>query len=178
MTLEIRTSGKLAVSSPGKLSGYASIFNSEAPLGDFVEVVRRGAFAKSLASGTNVRALWHHQHDALLGTTRSGTLKLEEDAHGLRFDLALPDTSHGRDLAVLVERGDVAGCSFGFRVPEGGDRWEERAGQLVREPLNVDLFEPPLASDPAYADTTVAKRSRPHQQVFVDLNRIWLETVS
>ena len=176
MTLEVRTVGGLSVSSPGKLTGYAAVFNSEAPLGDFVEVIRRGAFAKTLAGGGNVRALWHHQHDALLGTTRSGSLKLQEDGYGLRFDLALPDTTHGRDLAVLVERGDVAGASFGFRVPEGGDRWEQRAGQLVRELLTVDLHEITLTHDPAYADTTVAKRSRPHQQVFVDLNRIWLET--
>lgn len=177
MSLEVRSAAGLSVASPGRLVGYAAKFNSEAPLGDFVEIIRRGAFANTLNAGGNIRALWHHQHDALLGTTRSGTLKLEEDAHGLRFDLALPDTSHGRDLAVLVERGDVAGCSFGFRVPEGGDRWEQRGAQLVRELLKVDLFEVTLTHDPAYADTTVAKRSRPHQQVFVDLNRAWLETV-
>lgn len=177
MSLEVRSTAGLSVSSPGKLTGYAAIFNSEARIGDFVEIVRRGAFAKTLTAGGNIRALWHHQHDALLGTTRSGTLKLLEDAHGLRFELALPDTSHGRDLAVLVERGDVAGCSFGFRVPEGGDRWEQRGGQLVRELLTVDLFEVTLTHDPAYADTSVAKRSRPHQQAYVDLNARWLETV-
>lgn len=176
MSLEVRSVGGLSVSSPGKLTGYAAVFNSETLLGDFVEVIRGGAFAKTLAGGTNVRALWHHQSDALLGTTRGGSLKLQEDGHGLRFDLALPDTTHGRDLAVLVERGDVAGASFGFRVPDGGDRWEQRAGQLVRELLTIDLHEITLTHDPAYADTTVAKRSRPHQQVFVDLNRIWLET--
>lgn len=173
--LEIRSTGNLR--SEGKtLRGYAAVFNSEADLGGFVEVIRNGAFRKTLAGGSNIRALFHHQGDALLGTTRGGSLKLREDAHGLAFELALPDTTHGRDLAVLVDRGDVSGASFGFRVNDGGDRWEQRGGQLVRELLDVELHEITLTHDPAYADTTVAMRSRPHTQCFVDLNRLWLET--
>ena len=157
--LEIRSNGTL--SATGKtLTGYAAVFNSEAVLGDFSEVIRQGAFAKSLATGSNIRALYQHQGDALLGTTRGGTLQLREDARGLAFELALPDTSHGKDLAILVGRGDVAGCSFGFRVAPGGDRWEQRGDTLVRELLNVDLVEITLTSDPAYQDTTVAMRSR------------------
>lgn len=153
--LEVRGNGTLT--GKGKtLSGYAAVFNSEANLGDFSEVIRRGAFAKTLATGTNIRALWQHNGDALLGTTKGGTLKLEEDAHGLRFDLSLPDTSHGRDLAILVDRGDVSGCSFGFRVAEGGDRWEHRGNQLVRELLTVELHEITLTHDPAYSDTSSA----------------------
>ena len=174
--LEIRSSGTLTAK--GKtLSGYAAVFNSEANLGDFQELIRPGAFAKSLATGSNIRALYHHQGDALLGTTKGGTLQLREDAKGLAFSLDLPDTSHGRDLAVLVARGDVSGCSFGFRVAAGGDRWEQRGAQLVRELLAVDLMEVTLTADPAYQDTSVAMRSRPHQQTHVDLNALWLKTV-
>ena len=99
--LEVRSTGELR-SDGKKLHGYAAIFNSETDLGGFVEVIRNGAFRKSLESGSNIRALYHHQGDALLGTTRGGTLKLKEDAHGLAFELALPDTTHGRDLAILV----------------------------------------------------------------------------
>ena len=174
--LEIRSSGTLTAK--GKtLSGYAAVFNSEANLGDFQELIRPGAFAKSLATGSNIRALYHHQGDALLGTTKGGTLQLREDAKGLAFSLDLPDTSHGRDLAVLVARGDVSGCSFGFRVAAGGDRWEQRGAQLVRELLAVDLMEVTLTADPAYTDTSIAMRSRPIQQLCIDLNRAWLETV-
>ena len=172
--LEFRSTGGLS-SNGKKLTGYAAIFNSEADLGGFVEVVRNGAFRKSLEGGTNIRALYHHQGDALLGTTRGGTLKLKEDAHGLAFELALPDTTHGRDLAILVDRGDVAGCSFGFRVRDGGDRWEQRGSQLVRELLDVDLVEITLTADPAYQDTTVAMRSR-SANVCTDSRRLWIET--
>ena len=172
--LEIRASGTL--SATGKtLTGYAAVFNSEAVLGDFSEVIRQGAFAKSLATGSNIRALYQHQGDALLGTTRGGTLQLREDAKGLAFELALPDTTHGKDLAILVGRGDVAGCSFGFRVAPGGDRWEQRGGKLVRELIDVELVEITLTSDPAYQDTTVAMRSR-RANVCTDSRRLWLET--
>ena len=157
--LEIRANGTLT--GKGKtLSGYAAVFNSEATIGDFSEVIRQGAFAKSLAAGSNIRALWQHESNALLGTTRGGSLKLKEDAHGLAFELALPDTSHGRDLAILVDRGDVSGCSFGFRCAPGGDRWEQRGAQLVRELLDVELHEVTLTHDPAYAATSVDMRSR------------------
>ena len=176
--LEIRTQGTLTAK--GKtLSGYAAVFNSEANLGDFQELIRPGAFAKSLATGSNIRALYHHDGNALLGTTKGGTLQLREDAHGLAFSLALPDTSHGRDLAILVDRGDVSGCSFGFRVAPGGERWEQRGAQLVRELLNVELSEVTLTADPAYQDTTVAMRSRPEPKSFweTDTRRAWLETI-
>ena len=172
--LEIRSNGTL--SATGKtLTGYAAVFNSEAVLGDFSEVIRQGAFAKSLATGSNIRALYQHQGDALLGTTRGGTLQLREDAKGLAFELALPDTSHGKDLAILVGRGDVAGCSFGFRVAPGGDRWEQRGATLVRELIDVELVEITLTSDPAYRDTTVAMRSR-SAHACTDSRRLWIET--
>ena len=172
--LEIRANGTLTAK--GKtLTGYAAVFNSEANLGTFSEVIRQGAFAKSLATGSSVRALYHHDSAALLGTTRGGTLQLREDAHGLQFTLALPDTSHGRDLAILVDRGDIQGCSFGFRVPEGGDRWEQRGATMVRELLTIELAEITLTADPAYLDTTVALRSRPAiLKIHNDANFLWL----
>lgn len=178
MTIEIRANGTL--SARGKtLHGYAAVFSSEANLGTFSEVIRPGAFAKSLATGSNVRALYHHDGSALLGTTKGGTLQLREDVKGLAFELALPDTSHGRDLAILVDRGDVTGCSFGFRVAPGGDRWQDVNGHLVRELLAIDLIEVTLTADPAYQDTSVAMRSRPAtlpRLGLIDINRAWLES--
>ena len=67
--------------------------------------------------------------------------------------------TRARDLGVLVERGDIAGCSFGFRVPKDGDHWEMRAGQLTRDLVTVDLHEITITGNPAYLDTSVAKRS-------------------
>jgi len=174
--LEIRSNGSLT--GKGKtLSGYCAVFNSQANLGDFDEVIRPGAFAKTLATGTNIRALSNHDVHALVGTTKSGTLQLREDSHGLAFTLSLPNTSHGNDLAELVQRGDVAGCSFGFRVAPGGDRWEQRGKQMVRELLDVELIEVTLTSNPAYQDTTIAIRSRPSVYETMSHNRAWLATI-
>ena len=99
--MEIRTTG--GVQAQGrKVTGYAAVFNSAADLGEFREVIHPGAFARSLSSGVNVRALYDHQSGAILGTTQARTLQLIEDSHGLRFELDLPDTTVGRDVAELV----------------------------------------------------------------------------
>lgn len=174
--LEIRTSGAVRAAA-GRLEGYAAIFNSETALPGFHEVIRAGAFTKSLSAGNNVRALYHHRDSELLASTRSGTLTLKEDHHGLAFSLSLPPTSYGKDLAILVERGDVAGCSFGFRVREGGDRWEERSGgEWLRELLDVELSEITVTGDPAYQDTTVALRSMPSVIERSDWRGLWVQT--
>lgn len=155
------------------LTGYAAIFGAEADLGEFVEVIQPGAFDLS----RNVRALYDHQRGALLGTTRAGTLKLQQDGKGLAFALDLPDTTVGRDLAELVERGDVAGCSFGFTVPKGGDAWEKRGQKLHRTLSAIDLHEVTLTSDPAYVDTSVAIRSAGYQSAQLDSYLLWMQTV-
>ncbi|WP_235953313.1 HK97 family phage prohead protease [Noviherbaspirillum galbum] len=177
-TFEIRSGGSLRTNSTGKLTGYAAVYNSESrDLGGFVEIIRRGAFDASLKSGVNIRALWQHDGKALLGTTQAGTLRLIEDPKGLAFELDLPSTSTGKDLSILVDRGDVAGCSFGFRVRENGDRWEERGTSLVRELLDVDLIEITLTDDPAYMDTSIAKRSMPQLAGARSLHALWLDTL-
>ena len=62
---------------------------------------------------------------------------------------------------------------------EGGDRWELRGAQTVRELLDVELHEVTLTHDPAYADTSIALRSKPILDIrAVDLGHgiLWLET--
>lgn len=175
--IEIRAGASLKASH-GRLTGYAAVFDSPSQdLGGFVEIVRPGAFARSLQDADRILALLGHDTNQVLGRVGSGTLRLQEDPQGLAFDLSLPDTSYGRDLAVLVERGDVAGCSFGFRVRDGGDRW--KTGEpAVRELLNVELIEITVTAMPAYPDTAVALRSLRNRQPVAD-NRpcyLWLET--
>jgi uncharacterized protein len=159
-TFEIRSGGDLRAVSPGKLAGYAAVYNSHSQdLGGFVERIMPGAFKRSLSNPDQIRALLEHDHKQVLGRVGSKTLSLQEDSKGLYFELLLPDTSYARDLGVLVERGDISGCSFGFRVPAGGDRWEMRSGTLTRDLITVDLHEITITSNPAYLDTEVAKRT-------------------
>lgn len=176
--LEIRA-GTLALSQ-GRAGGYAARFNSPSQdLGGFIEVIKPGAFSRSLASGANVRALYDHDRKSLLGSTQAKTLTLREDQDGLSFELDLPATTVGRDVAVLIERGDVAGCSFGFLVNK--DVWLQRDGQLTRELIEVDLVEITLTADPAYLDTSVAMRSAEAAKASITTTGLrngllWLET--
>jgi len=178
-TLEIRSGGDLRAVSPGKLAGYAAVFNSQSQdLGGFVERILPGAFKRSLTKPDNIRALLEHDPQRLLGRVGARTLTLQEDKKGLYFELSLPDTSYARDLGVLVERGDISGCSFGFRVPDGGANWDMRSGQLTRDLVVVDLHEITITGNPAYLDTTVAKRSMEEWKGGqLEANFRWLETV-
>lgn len=151
-SLEIRARGR-------RLEGHAALFGVEARIADtrrglFRETIRPGAFASSL--GGDVLALRDHDLGRVLGRTQSKTLRLSEDSRGLAFDLDVPDTTEGRDVLAMAERGDLGGMSFGFDVPAGGDAW---AGDR-RELRNVALLEISVVSAwPAYPGTTVQARS-------------------
>ncbi|MCQ4322898.1 HK97 family phage prohead protease [Stutzerimonas stutzeri] len=151
------------------LYGYAALFNSETTVGDFAEVIRKGAFTRTLSAPTaaNIRAIYEHDNRSLLGKVGSSTLRLREDEVGLAFELDLPDTTLGRDLAELVKRGDVSGCSFGF-IPSK-ETWLDN----LRELRDVDLFEITITSSPAYAETSVQVRSQ--QPRSICLARKYLE---
>lgn len=140
------------------LAGYAAVFGSTADIGGyFREVIAPGAFADTLLRD-DVRALFDHDSGRLLGRKSAGTLRLAEDAKGLRVEIDLPDTSDGRDVAQLVERGDLDGMSFGFMVRK--EQWDETVDPPTRTILAVDLREVSAVTFPAYADTSLALRSR------------------
>jgi HK97 family phage prohead protease len=118
------------------LTGYAARFNEPSEPLPFIERIAPGAFSRSLRSRNDIKLLWNHDSSMVLGSTRSGTLKLIEDDRGLRVSAILPDTQAGRDAKVLIQRGDVTGFSFGFTVPSGGEEWNaegtERTLKAVR----------------------------------------------
>ena len=139
--------------------GYAARFDKESQdLGGFAEVIRAGAFARAIAED-DVRALWNHDDNFVLGRTKSGTLRLSEDAEGLRIEIELPDTTWARDLYKSIERGDVDQMSFAFRVVK--DAWTQREGEtpdVLRELLEVRLYDVSPVTYPAYLDTEVKVR--------------------
>ena len=104
------------------VTGYAAVFSSlSQDLGGFREQIMPGAFTTSLANQPDVRALFNHDPNLVLGRTKAGTLELAEDGTGLQWSATLPDTTVARDLAISVERGDIDQCSFGFYCLE--DDW-------------------------------------------------------
>lgn len=140
-----------------KITGYAAIFDSLSDdLGGFREIIRYGAFTDSLNT-SDIRALWNHNPDYVLGRNRSGTLKLSEDEKGLRIEIDPPNTQWAKDLMEVIKRGDVNQMSFGFRTIE--DRWSNQNGTTLRELLKVDLFDVSPVTFPAYPQTEVGVRS-------------------
>jgi HK97 family phage prohead protease len=139
-------------------SGYAAVFNSNSEPLPFIERIAPGAFAKSLKARNNIRMYMNHDSNMLLATTRGKTLRLEEDSKGLHVDADLPDTTIGRDLSILMQRKDVDSMSFGFTVPQGGDKWSNDGMQ--RELTQIKLFEVSVVTGfPAYAATSATVRS-------------------
>ncbi|MDQ0318773.1 HK97 family phage prohead protease [Pararhizobium capsulatum DSM 1112] len=146
--IEVRAKGR-------RLEGYAAIFSKPADIGGrFTETIAPGAFSATLRTRADVLALVDHDPGRVLARTRSGTLRLSEDSRGLAFDLDVPDTTSGRDVLALAERGDVGGMSFGFTALDekrDGDRRELRA---------VELHEiSAVMAWPAYDATIIQARS-------------------
>lgn len=146
-----------------RFTGYAAKFDTwSRDLGGFRERIAPGAFRDAIGRD-DVRVLVNHNPNMVLGRTKSGTAKLEEDNTGLRFDVEAPDTSWARDLKVSVDRGDVDQCSFAFAVEEDGDEWhwaQPNSGELDERTLKkVKLFDVSIVTFPAYEDTEASSRS-------------------
>lgn len=138
------------------LVGYAAVWNSETLIGgSFREKFVRGAFTKAIRG--DIWALFSHDVGRVIGRTKSGTLRLEEDDHGLRVEIDVPDTSDGRDLMALVDRGDISGMSFAFRATK--QEWDDSTDVPSRTVYESELHEVTATAFPAYPDTSLARRS-------------------
>ncbi|MEI9425543.1 HK97 family phage prohead protease [Mesorhizobium sp. Cs1299R1N1] len=152
--IELRAIGR-------KLAGYAAVFGQDTRIADFTEIILPGAFTDTLRQGRDILALADHDQRAVLARTRSGTLRLSEDSRGLAFELDVPDTSAGRDILALAERGDIGGASFGFTIGKDGERWQGDRRQLS----NIVLHEISVVQSwPAYGGTEVHARNRPTRE--------------
>lgn len=135
--------------------GYAARFMSlSEDLGGFREQIAPGAFGEM----GDVRALFNHDPNYVLGRTAAGTLSLKTDEEGLSFHIDGPDTAWARDLRESVNRGDISQCSFAFETIE--DKWERMGdGSEIRTLLKVRLYDISIVTYPAYEATSVAARS-------------------
>lgn len=143
------------------LVGYAAVFDSPSEPMPFVEYVKRGAFAKTLERGADVRLLIDHTGVPLARTT-SGTLRLYEDERGLAVEADLdPDNPDAMRVMSALKRGDLSQMSFAFKTIK--DRFSD--DRMVRELDEVDLFDVSVVTFPAYERTVAEIRSRQLQPV-------------
>ena len=141
------------------ISGYINKFNTMSQFMGFYEQVAPGAFDKTLSDGHNIFAMYNHDSNKILGSTRGGSLTLSVDNIGLKFNLEInSNISYANDVYELVKSGDIQGCSFGFFVL--ADEWsftEDMAD--LRTITEVELIEVTITPFPAYLDSEASCRS-------------------
>lgn len=143
-----------------RLVGHAAVFNQlSEDMGGFREQVAAGAFAAAIGQD-DVRLLINH--DGLpLARTASKTLRLSEDARGLRIEADLEPTDPDvLRLLPKLQRGDVSQMSFAFSVRPGGQDWaRDDEGRTVRTLKKLRLWDVSVVTFPAYPQTDIAVRA-------------------
>ena len=143
---------------PIKVVGYAAIYSEATMIADvFEEVIAPGAFTEALARGDDTVFLVNHR-DLPLARTASGTLRLSEDARGLRIETELdPSDPDVQRIVPKMRRGDLSKMSFAFRAVR--EEWDD-SGEVPRRTISeVELFDVSIVTDPAYAGTEIGLRS-------------------
>ena len=145
------------------VEGYFALYESETELWEgSYEIISKGAFDNTL--NKDVRALWNHNTQYVLGRSKNGSLSLKADDKGLFGTIKLPNTQYANDLYELVSRGDIDQASFGFNILDeeleelasGGYRWRIK---------DIDLHEISVVTFPAYENTTVQAREKQVKEI-------------
>lgn len=144
------------------LEGYFAVFGEPYKVWDgWVETIERGAFARYLSGGEDVKVLWNHDSNIVLGSTGNHTATLMEDETGLWGSVEINENDQEAVNAhARVARGDVDGCSFGFDIGRMEDWWDEE-GVYHTKITEVDpLYEVSPCTFPAYAATSISARNK------------------
>jgi HK97 family phage prohead protease len=154
--MEVRSDGKRWAI----LNGHASVFNKETIIyGMYREEVAPGAFAKTIKE-SDIRALWNHNPEIVLGRNKAGTLSLSEDDKGLAVEISPPENEWGRPVVEAIKRQDVSQMSIGFRiVKQEWDRPLDDTEMPKRRILEAKLYDVSPVTFPAYEQTDIAARS-------------------
>ena len=148
---------EMRIDQDGSIEGYAAVFDQwSEDLGYFKERIKPGAFRKTIKEA-DVRALFNHDPNYVLGRNIAETLELAEDKKGLQFRVDPPDTQWAKDLYTSVKRGDIDQASFGFAAIK--DEWDHNSDPIERELIEVRLFDVSVVTYPAYKQTKVTARS-------------------
>lgn len=144
------------------LEGYFAVFGETYQVFDgWIETIERGAFARYLASGEDVKVLWNHDANIVLGSTGNGTASLREDEKGLYGSVEINENDQDAVNAYArIARGDVDGCSFGFDVARQEEWWDDD-GIYHTKLTEIDpLYEVSACTFPAYKATSISARNK------------------
>ena len=145
------------------IEGYFALYESETELWEgSYEILSKGAFDNTL--NNDIRALWNHNTQFVLGRNKNNSLELRTDDKGLFGVIKLPKTQYAQDLYELVQRGDIDQASFGFNILN--EDLEELASGGYRWRINeIDLHEISVVTFPAYENTSVQARSKEVEKI-------------
>ncbi len=143
------------------LEGYAAVFDAPTEIedynGQYNEVVRQGAFVRSINNRTPVLMFNHGRHP-LIGPMPIGRFEeLREDSRGLYMRARLFDNWLIWPLRDAIKEHAIDGASFRFDVKK--DRWTGRGNTRSRELIEVAVPELGPVVFPAYADAKLMIRS-------------------
>ena len=178
--IEIRSyGGDAAPTIDGRtIEGYAVVFNErsevmldwsvEHGVRRFVEVIEPSAIDEALLSRSDIKATAEHNRERLLARYNKGkgTLALSLDEHGMKYRFEAPNTNDGNFAVEMIQRGDIGGSSFAFRVKEADTTWKKEGETWVRTIHKISgLYDVTITTDPAYSQTEVTVRSLEEMEV-------------
>lgn len=151
------------------VEGYFSVFNQPYEVfPGWIEEIAPGAFARTLREGKDVKVLWNHNSDIVLGSTQNRTAILREDDVGLfGSDEINEEDQDAKNGYARVARGDVRGCSFGFDIRAMEESWDDDGTYRTRI-TEVELYEVSPCTFPAYSHTSISARNK---EVFEDAKK-------
>lgn len=156
-------------------TGHATVFNTRYAIGDplrwgWWEEFDAGAVDRALDEEQDVRLLVDHDPSKLLARTASKTLDLAKDKRGLAVEAQPADTTVGRDVRTLMERGDLDQMSLAFVTKK--DAWEALDdGSELRTILDVDLYDVSVVTFPANPDTDAQVQANAEAAGYLELRQ-------
>lgn len=145
-----------------KLEGYFAVFDQPYEVvPGWIETVAPGAFSRALTSGEDVKVLWNHDSNIVLGSTENKTAYLREDERGLFGNSVINEQDQdAKNGYARVDRGDVRGCSFGFDIARMEETWDDDGTYRTRILEAYPLYEVSPCTFPAYTQTSVTARAK------------------
>ena len=142
------------------IEGYFVVYNEPTELWSGVyEEINEGALLDSL-SVNDVRCLFNHDTNIVLGRTGNNTLTLKSDEKGLYGRVEINENDReALDIYHRIERGDISACSFGF-YPEKETRYDNEDGTVRYVVEKGNILEVSPVTFPAYPTTEIAARKK------------------
>jgi len=148
---------------PKEIGGIAAVVNSVTDLGYFEEVITPGAFDYALSREYDIRCLFNHESDLILGRTKAETCKVFVNADGNLEYTWIPDYENPTHMSVVrsIMRGDITQSSFAFTIKEQTWTDSTKYGTMGKRTITMidELFDVSPVTYPAYSETEADARS-------------------